>query len=69
MLNDLWWGIRLSVGFIQTDSGTIHADLSLEESMQYIENVSMTISTIEELPALRELRLRLSLVTMSVSPC
>ena len=39
ILNDLWWGIKLRVGIIETKSGTIHAKTTLEESVRYIEEV------------------------------
>lgn len=36
-MDDLRWGIKLRAGRIETDSGTTHATLSLEESVRYIE--------------------------------
>ncbi len=39
VVDDLWWGIRLWIGRIDTDSGTTHERLTLEESMRYIEGV------------------------------
>ncbi len=39
MVDDLWWGVRLRTGHIDTDSGMTHAMLSLEESTRYIESV------------------------------
>lgn len=40
VVDDLWWGIRLRTGRIETDSGTTHATLTLEESIRYIEVVT-----------------------------
>jgi SAM-dependent methyltransferase len=39
MLDDLRWGIRLQGGYIETDSGATHAELSDEDSVRYIEEV------------------------------
>ncbi len=39
VVDDLWWGIRLWIGRIDTDSGTTHERLTLDESMRYIEGV------------------------------
>lgn len=41
VIDDLWWGIRLRVGRIDTDSGSKHESLSLEESIRYIEGVML----------------------------
>jgi SAM-dependent methyltransferase len=39
LLDDLRWGIRLSLGRIDTTSGTTHSTISLEQSLRYIEEV------------------------------
>lgn len=39
LLDDLWGGIRLCCGIIETDSGATHAELSDEDSVRYIEEV------------------------------
>lgn len=39
VLDDLCWGFRLFSGQIDTDSGTLHSQLSQEDSIDYIEEV------------------------------
>jgi SAM-dependent methyltransferase len=39
LLNDLWWGVRLHIGQIETSSGTTHSKISIDDSLRYIEEV------------------------------
>jgi len=53
MIDDLWWGVRLHFGQIETNSGTTHATISTEESLRYIEEVFRDYKLYGELASFR----------------
>jgi len=53
LLNDLWWGVRLHFGQIETSSGTTHSTISIEDSLRYIEEVFRDYKDYGELASFR----------------
>lgn len=53
LLNDLWWGVRLHIGRIETSSGTTHSTISIEDSLRYIEEVFRDYKHYGELASFR----------------
>jgi SAM-dependent methyltransferase len=53
VIDDLWWGVRLHFGQIETGSGTTHATISIKDSLHYIEEVFRDYKHYGELASFR----------------
>ena len=69
LLNDLWWGVRLHFGQIETSSGTTHSSISIGDSLRYMKRSFATKSTMESLRAFEELSQKWDLATMRGLRC